>query len=115
MTSEMIFDYMSIVLNKKALAKQDFKVNFSLIDTKEVYNVHIKSGVMLVYKGELADDANASVTCPKNGLFLILQRNSQGIDKYVKIDGDKKYFELITDNLTEFSIAEDEKFNIVEP
>lgn len=115
MTSEMIFDYMSIVLNKKALAKQDFKVNFSLIDTKEDYTVHIKSGVMLVYKGELADDANVSVTCPKNGLFLILQRNSQGIDKYVKINGDKKYFELITDNLTEFSIAEDEKFNIVEP
>ncbi|MBQ2967412.1 MAG: MBL fold metallo-hydrolase [Clostridia bacterium] len=115
MTAEMIFDYMGIVLNKKALVEQDFKVNFSLVDTKEVYTVHFRAGVMLVYKGALAEDAKVSVTCPKNGLLLILQRNSQGIQQYVKIDGDKEYLDRIIDNLTEISTAEDAQFNIIEP
>lgn len=115
MSPQMIFDYMSIVLNKEALSDEDFVMNVTLIDTKEAYNVHFKAGVMLVYEGYLADNAQISITGPKNGLLLILQRNKEGIEKYFKIDGEKKYLDLIIDNITSFDIGKNSKFNIVEP
>ena len=70
---------------------------------------------MLVYEGYLADNAQISITGPKNGLLLILQRNKEGIEKYFKIDGEKKYLDLIIDNITSFDIGKNSKFNIVEP
>jgi len=115
MTSLMLLDYISIVLNKGALADKDFVMNVVLTDTLENYKLHFKSGVLLSYPGILSDSADITITCPKNALFFVLQRNADGVSKSIKIDGDASYLKLIMDNLTEFATAQDAKFNIVEP
>ncbi len=115
MTPAMLFDYMSIVLNKKNLYDEDFTINISLTDTAENYSIHFNHGVMLVYKDTLMPDAKASITCPKNALFLILKRNYDQVKNNIKIEGDEKYITLIMDNLTEFDTSANAKFNIVEP
>ena len=115
MTASMLFDYISIVLDKQKLADEDFVVNFKLTDVAENYTVHFKFGVMLVYENKLSDNADMMLTCPRNALFLILQRNYDGIKKFIQVEGNTKYLDLITDNLTEFDVSMPAKFNIVEP
>ena len=56
-----------------------------------------------------------SLTCSKNALFLVLQRNYEAAKKAIKIDGDAHYLDLIMDNLNAFALAGNAKFNIVEP
>lgn len=111
----MLFDYISIILDKQKLADEDFVVNFKLTDVAENYTVHFKFGVMLVYENKLSDNADMTLTCPRNALFLILQRNYDGIKKFIQVEGNTKYLDLITDNLTEFDVSMPAKFNIVEP
>lgn len=115
MTAPMLFDYMSIVLNKQNLADKDFKVNFKLTDISQNYLVHFKSGVMLVYENTLSDNADMTLTCPKNAIFVLLQRNNEAIKKSIRVDGNAEYLDLIVNNLTEFEISGSAKFNIVEP
>ncbi len=115
MTPEMIFDYMSIKLNKQNLAKEDFKVNFVLTDIGKNYSIHFKSGVMLVYKDTASSDAGLTLTCPKNALFLILNRDYDSAVQSINIEGDRRKFELIIDNLNELDGIPGERFNIIEP
>ncbi len=70
MTASMLFDYISIVLDKQKLADEDFVVNFKLTDVAENYTVHFKFGVMLVYENKLSDNADMTLTCPRNALFF---------------------------------------------
>lgn len=115
MTPAMLFDYISIVLNKQELSNEDFVANFIFTDIDENYMVHFKSGVMLVYKDRLSDDADIIFECPKNALMLMLQRNYDGIKKFAQIKGDMRYLNMIMDNLTEFETALPVNFNIIEP
>ncbi|MBE7043248.1 MAG: MBL fold metallo-hydrolase [Ruminococcaceae bacterium] len=115
MTPTMLFDYLSIILNKETLAEEDFVINFVLSDISEQYMLHIKSGVMLVYEDTLSDTADVTITCPKNALLLLLQKNYDGIKKAAQIEGEIKYLNLIMDHLTSFEVEPPASFNIVEP
>jgi len=115
MTASMLFDFISIVLNKQNIANKDFVINFILSDVEENYMVHFKSGVMLVYSNRLSDSADVTLNCPKNALLLILQRNFDGLQKAAKIEGNMQYINLIIDNLTEFSFLSPANFNLIEP
>ena len=115
MTASMLFDFISIVLNKQNIANKDFIINFILSDVGEKYMVHFKSGVMLVYTDRLSADADVTLECPKNALLLILQRNLDGLQKVAKIEGNMEYISLIIDNITEFSFSSPANFNLIEP
>ena len=65
LSAPMLFDYMAIVMDKQALADEDFTVNVTLPDVGERHMLRVKNGVLLVYKNTLSDSADVSVTCPE--------------------------------------------------
>lgn len=115
MTSEMIFDYISIILDKEAIAKEDFIINVNLTDTQEKVMLRFKNGALLQCHNMSSDSADLTITCPKNALTLILQRDMEKISELMELEGDISKLELIVDNLNQFEVLENAKFNIVEP
>ena len=115
MTASMLFDYMGILLDKAALADYDFTINITLTDTQEQYLLRIKNGVVLVYDNFQSDNADVSVTCPKNALFLILQNNLDAMPGAVQVEGAADLLDLFMKNLNQLDIANPALFNIVEP
>ena len=75
----------------------------------------IKDGVLLQYADTLSDSAQLSITCPKNALFLLLQGNSEGSQKAMKLEGDTEIIDILMENLIDFSDTANSDFNIVEP
>ena len=88
LSAPMLFDYMAIVMDKQALADRDFTMNVILPDVGEQHMLRVKNGVLLVYADTLSDDADVSITCPKNALFAILTNNQETVAKAVKVEGD---------------------------
>ena len=115
MTSAMFFDYLSILLDKKAMADQNFTIGFNLVDTQEQHVLRIKSGTVLVFEDTSADDVDVSVTTVKNALLYLMQGNMEEFQKSARIDGDVEKLSLFVSNLTEFSAGQFSGFNIVEP
>ncbi len=115
MTSEMIFDYIGIILDKEALAKEDFTINVNLTDTQENILLRFNNGALLQYHNASSDSADLTITCPKNALILILQKDMDKISKSMKLEGDISKLELIIDNLNQFDVSSGADFNIVEP
>ena len=115
MTASMLFDYMGIFLDKAAMADQSFVMNFTLTDVQEQYMVRIKNGVVLVYDNTLSDQADVSVTCPKNALFLILQNNIDSNPEAFQVEGNVELLNLFMENLNQLSFTSPADFNIVEP
>lgn len=115
MTPEMIFDYIGILLDKEALANEDFVINIELTDTGEKYMLHFVNGALLQYHNCLSDSADLTITCPKNALALILGRDMKKISASMKLEGDTTKLNLIIDNLNQFSVTDNAKFNIIEP
>ena len=115
MTAEMIFDYIGIILDKQAIAKEDFIINVNLTDTKEKIMLRFNNGALLQYHNTSSDSADLTITCPKNALTLILQKDMEKINAVMKLEGDVSKLELIIDNLNQFKVSEEAKFNIVEP
>lgn len=115
MTATMMIDYMGIILDKQAMADKDFTINISLADTKEQYMLRVRNGVVLVYENTKADDADVSITCPKNALLLILQNNTDAFSKAAKIEGNTELMKEFMNNLNQFSMSTPVGFNIVEP
>lgn len=115
MTADMMFDYMGILLDKQAMAEYDFAMNVTLTDTNEQHMLRVKNGVVLVYENTQAEDADITITCPKNALFLILQNNPEGLAKAAKIEGDSELLHTFMGNLNQFSMGELAGFNIIEP
>ncbi len=115
MTAEMIFDYIGILLDKQALADEDFVINFNLTDTNEKIMLRFNNGALLQYHNTSSESADLTVTCPKNALVFVIQRNTDGINASMKLEGDATKLQLILDNLNQFSFADNAKFNIAEP
>ena len=115
MTSSMMFDYMGILLNKKAMADYDFTINVSLIDTQEQHMLRIKNGVLLHFENTASDTADFSITCPKNALFFIIQGNQEGIAQAVKVDGNTDLFHFFVENVKSSNDPLSQGFNIIEP
>jgi len=114
MAPAMIFDYMAILMDKQALEEQDFTINVTLTDTGEQHVLHVKNGVLLVYENTRKEDADVSVTCPKNALLYVLSNNAEGIAS-LPVQGDAALLTLLAENMNQFPLAGINPFNIVEP
>ena len=97
LSAPMLFDYMAIVMDKQALADRDFTMNVILPDVGEQHMLRVKNGVLLVYADTLSDDADVSITCPKNALFAILTNNQETVAKAVKVEGSAELLTLMMD------------------
>ncbi len=115
MTSEMIFDYVGILLDKHTMSGEDFTINVNLTDTNEKIMLRFNNGALLQYGNTSSDSADLTITCPKNALALILQRDMKKINASMKLEGDVSKLELIVDNLNQFDVSANADFNIVEP
>lgn len=115
LSAPMLFDYMAIVLDKQALADQDFTMNVILPDVGEQHTLRVKNGVLLVYADTLSEDADLSITCPKNALFAILTNNQDTVSQSVKVEGNKELLTLLMENMNQFPITGTNMFHIVEP
>ncbi|MBP3683993.1 MAG: MBL fold metallo-hydrolase [Oscillospiraceae bacterium] len=114
MTPTMFFDYMAIMMDKYALEEYDFMINVTLPDVGQQHVLHIKNGVLLVYENTRREDADVSLTCPKNALFYILQNNTEGLSA-LPMEGNADLIFLLAENMNQFALAGINPFNIVEP
>lgn len=115
MTASMMFDYMGILLDKQALADYDFVMNVTLSDTGQEYMLRIKNGVVLVYDDILSENADVSITCPKNALFYLVTNDQENMEKTIKTEGDEKLVTLLAENMNQVAVSAPAAFNIVEP
>lgn len=109
MTTEMLLDYLGILIDGEQVGELDYRINFTISDTKEHYYAHLKNGALLYAKGEVKN-ADATLTLPRLALFAIIQGNQDGI-RQIQVRGDKSALNALTDHLTEYPAF----FNIVEP
>ena len=115
LSAPMLFDYMAIVMDKQALADRDFTMNVILPDVGEQHMLRVKNGVLLVYADTLSDDADVSITCPKNALFAILTNNQETVTQAVKVEGSAELLTLMMENMNQIPITGANPFNIIEP
>ena len=115
MTATMMFDYMGILLDKQALADQDFTINVILPNVGEQHMLRIKNGVLLVFENTQADDADVTITCPKNALFYVIQGNEAAMAQAIQVQGDASLLSMLAQSMNQFSLADPPAFNIVEP
>jgi len=114
MTPCMIFDYMAILMDKQMMAEQDFIINVALTDVKQQHTLHVKNGALLVYENTRCEDADVSITCPKNALLYLLNRNSEAFAA-VPVQGDAALITLLMQSMNQFQLAGVMPFNIIEP
>ena len=114
MTPAMLFDYMAILLNKQALADQNFTINVTLTDVQQQYVLQVRNGVLLVFENTSREDADLSITCPKYALFYIIANNADGMAT-LHTEGDASLISLLATNLNAFPLTGIVPFNIVEP
>ena len=114
MTPTMIFDYMAIRMDKQMMADQDFTMNITLLDVQQQHVLHIKNGVMLVYENAHREDADVSISCPKNALLLLLQGNMEAFAA-VPVQGDASHLTLLMQSMNQFPLAGIAAFNMIEP
>ena len=114
MTPAMIFDYMAILMDKQMMAEQDFTINVTLIDVKQQHVLHVKNGVLLVYENTRREDADASITCPKNALLYIISNNQKGLSA-APMTGNTELITLLCQSMNQFPVQGIMPFNIVEP
>ncbi|MBQ7850799.1 MAG: MBL fold metallo-hydrolase [Clostridia bacterium] len=114
MTPAMIFDYMGILMDKEAMADQDFTINVTLSDLHQQHVLHVKNGVLLVYENTCREDADVSITCPKNALLYILMNNVQALDA-VPMAGNAELIALLARSMNQVPVQGQVPFNIIEP
>ena len=110
-----MFDYMGILLDKQAMADYDFVMNVTLPDVSQKYMLRIKNGVVLVYKDTLSQNADVSITCPKNALFYLVTNDQKNMEKTMQISGDKELVALLAENMNQIPVTSPVTFNIIEP
>ncbi len=115
MTASMAFDYMGIVMDKKAMSDRDFSMNFTLADTGEQFVLRVVSGVLLQFEGDWDEDAEVSITTGKNALILLLRGNLDGFRAVASVQGDSALLEKFAGNMTELTLGVPASFHIVEP
>ena len=111
----MLFDYMAIVMDKQAMAGYDFIMNVTLPDVGQQHMLRVKNGVVLVYEDTLSDQADVSITCPKNALVAILTQNQEIISKSFQVEGNEELLALMVENMNQFPLTGTVPFNIIEP
>ena len=115
MTPEMIFDYMGVMLDKKAMEGQDMTIHVNLSDQDRQFVLQLRSGVLLYWEGAPSGEADLTITCPEKGLLLILNRNAEAVAQVVQVEGDSTKLDLFMENLNQVNVSKGQAFNIVEP
>ncbi|MBN2219130.1 MAG: hypothetical protein JW697_02510, partial [Kosmotogaceae bacterium] len=111
LTVEMLLDYIGILIDSNAAEDIDITFNLFVADSDERYFVHLFHGVLLYYKDQIRETADATLTCPKIGLLTIINKNEAQQKQLIKIDGDGD----ILRKLTQAMVTMVRTFNIVEP
>ena len=86
----------------------------TLSDLKQRHALHVKSGVLLVYENAHREDADVSITCPKNALLYILQNNPRALDA-VPMEGNVELITLFAQSMNQVPVQGAVPFNIIEP
>ncbi len=115
MSASMTFDYLGIVLDKQAMADENFSMNIKIADTGEKYLIRIVNGVLLQFADDEAEEAAIAITAPKAALLLLAGNNLEAFQKAAVIEGDMELLEKLVENLNEIPFGETGSFNIVEP
>lgn len=109
MSTEMLLDYLGILIDGEQISDLDYKANLIISDTKEEYYIHLYHGTLLYAQGKQANP-DATLTMPRLSLFAIIQNNAEAISK-IDVDGDKKVLDALSNNLAKYP----DFFNIIEP
>lgn len=109
MTTEMLLDYLGILIDGEQTSDLDYKANLVISDTNEEYYLHLYHGTLLYAQGKI-DDPDAILTMPRILLFAIIQNNDEEISK-IDVNGDKKVLDTLSKNLVKYP----DFFNIIEP
>ena len=110
MTPDMMLDYLGILLDADAAADLDLVVNLAFTD-EDPYVLTVRAGVVLYERGVQADDADATLTLPRLGMFAILNRDEDAQAKNIQVEGDPDVVRKLTEHLVAYNFF----FNIVEP
>ena len=90
-------------------------MNVSLPDVGEQHMLRVKNGVILVYANTLSEEADVSITCPKDALFAILTNNRETVAQAVRVEGRAELLALMMEQMNQFPINGTNPFNIIEP
>ena len=110
MTPDMMLDYVGVLLDANAAADLNLTVNLAFTD-EEPYLLMVRSGVVLYERGTQADEADATLTLPRLGMFAILKNDQEAQAASIRIDGDQDVVEKLTEHLVSYDFF----FNVVEP
>ena len=70
--------------------------------------------MLLVYENTRHEDADVSITCPKNALLYILQGNVRALDA-VPMEGNVELITLLAQSMNQVPVQGTVPFNIIEP
>lgn len=110
MTPEMMLDYLGILLDANAAADLDLVVNLAFTD-EDPYVLTVRAGVVLYERGVQSNEADATLTLPRLGMFAILNRDEAAQAQAIQIEGDQDVVKKLTEHLATYEFF----FNIVEP
>ncbi len=109
MTGDMILDFIDISTDAMAARDDDFTLNIVFL-SGEKYFVKRHSGVLLVYEGMTAPDADCTLKCAKLQLMGMMM-GRQDVFENVETEGDATVPVRLVKYMTPFKY----NFNIVEP
>lgn len=111
MSTEMLFNYMSMLIDPELAGQTELNFNITVTDTNEEYALMLYNGVLLYHEG-FSDSGDIEISCTKDGIISIMQNNSSAIQKNIKIiEGS---IDSIT-TLTSFMVKLPSTFNVIEP
>ncbi|WP_080801504.1 alkyl/aryl-sulfatase [Arabiibacter massiliensis] len=110
MTASMMLDNLGIMTDSTAAQDTNLKVNLAFTDD-DPYLLTMRAGVVLYERGVQADDADATLTLPRIGMFAILSRDEEAQAKSIQVEGDPDILKKLTEHLVTYEFF----FNIVEP
>ena len=113
LTPEMAFDYMDILLDKKAMANRDAEILFHIEDLGKYYRAYLVDGVLLHAEDAGKAPADTTVECSSKTMLLLLM-DYNAFARKAKIKGDAALLQRLAANLTELG-RKSGMFNIVEP
>ena len=119
LTPEMMFNYMGILLNKKAMENERFSICFHLTDMvsgeEETWTAHIVNGPLLFAGGEGSREADIIVNCSKKAPLLLIAGDFDTFAAKAEITGDAGKLKLFVESLDQLPRGAVNRFNIIEP
>ena len=68
-----------------------------------------------MFENTQADDADVTITCPKNALFYVIQGNEAAMAQAIQVQGDASLLSMLAQSMNQFPTQGIMPFNIVEP